>query len=1106
MVIHAARQARRVFCSGALLSSFLTLAAVRAAEVEPPAPEAPQVSPASDAAKKAIAGFQVPTGMTAELVAAEAALANGVCFCFDRRGRIYVAETYRQEHGVEDNRGHMTWVDDDLAARTVEDRLAFFRKHLGERIDEYTKCDDRIRLLTDTDGDGRYEKSTVFADRFNGILDGTGAGLLAHQGDVFYTCIPNLWRLQDTKGAGVADRRTALSTGYGVHVAYRGHDMHGLCLGPDGKLYFSIGDRGFNVLLPDGRRLAFPDRGAVLRCQPDGSELEVVHEGLRNPQELAFDDEGNLFTADNNCDSIDLARWVYIVEGGDSGWRMNYQYLADRGPWNREKLWELPWDGQPAYVLPPLSHISEGPAGLAYDPGVGLPDKYRRHFFLADFRGAAAGSGIHSFALEPQGAAFKIVDREQFFWGVLATDCDFAPDGSFHVLDWVESWEGRGKGRIYRLSNSLAANERGASDSGQLLAANLQAQPLAELIDLLAHADRRVRLAAQFAMVDHGAAAIPSLVQSAAKSEHQPARLHAIWALGMIGRRSPEALTAIQELLTDDTAEVRAQAAKVLGDVRATTAADALIGRLVDDSPRVRLLAALALARLGQRKAVEPALAMLRDNADRDAYLRHGGVMILSTSADVATLLALADDPSSSVRLGALLALRRLRAPQIAKFLNDSSSRLVEEAALAIHDVPIDAAEPELAAILSRPSLSEPALWRALNASFRMGGAKQAAAIVGIAARTDAPLRLRIEALHMLSNWQKPGGRDRVTGAWRPLAPREAEIAETAVQPAITGLLSAPAEIQRLAIQLAGQLDIRTAVAGLAEIVADEKCPATNRAAALQALGHLHFDGLTAVVERAANDAEPTVRAAALQMAARLPAERAMKLLSKALAGDSLGEQQAAMAALAQMKTSAADEQLSNWCDRLIASQVPLGLQLDLIMAATERGTPELRTKLHKYSAKWRPDFLLAQYRECLEGGDAERGRRIALDRVDLSCNRCHKFDEYGGLVGPDLSKIGGKQTRWYLLEAIVQPNRSIAKGFESVLITTEEGQVISGVLRSEDADSLQLIKADGTPVTIAKSNIESRTASASAMPADLAGKLSKSELRDLIEFLSSLK
>ena len=493
-----------------------------------PTPDVPKVAPASDAAAKAIAGFQVPGGMQVELVAAEPALANGVCFCFDGQGHCYVAETFRQARGVEDNREHMTWVDDDLAARTVEDRLAYYQKHLGEHLAEYSRCDDRIRRLEDTDGDGTFDRSSVYADHFNGVLEGTGAGLLAHRGSLYYTCIPNLWKLDDTQGRGLGDRRTILSSGYGVHVAYRGHDMHGLCLGPDGKMYFSIGDRGFNVPLAGGRRLAYPDRGAVLRCWPDGSDLEVVHEGLRNPQELAFDDCGNLFTADNNCDSIDLARWVYIVEGADSGWRMHYQYLADRGPWNHERLWELAHDTQPAWLLPPLAHIADGPAGLAYDPGLGLAEKYRKHFFLVDFRGSPAESGVHSFALQPKGAAFDLVEREKFFWGVLATDCDFAPDGSFHVLDWAESWEGRGKGRIYRLRDPAADNQRARAESRRLLATELGGLAQAELIEMLPHADRRVRLAAQLALADRGTAAIPALAGVATASDSLPARLHAI--------------------------------------------------------------------------------------------------------------------------------------------------------------------------------------------------------------------------------------------------------------------------------------------------------------------------------------------------------------------------------------------------------------------------------------------------------------------------------------------------------------------------------------------------------------------------------------------------
>ena len=199
--------------------------------------------------------------------------------------------------------------------------------------------------------------------------------MLARKDDVWFTCIPGLWKLRDTDGDGRADERTLLHDGYGVHVGFLGHDLHGLRFGPDGRLYFSIGDRGFNVTTADGRTLAVPDTGSVLRCNPDGTELEVFATGLRNPQELAFDEYGNLFTGDNNSDSGDRARWVYVVEGGDSGWRIGYQFIESpnsRGPWNEEKLWYPAFAGQAAYIVPPIANIADGPSGLTYDPGVTL--------------------------------------------------------------------------------------------------------------------------------------------------------------------------------------------------------------------------------------------------------------------------------------------------------------------------------------------------------------------------------------------------------------------------------------------------------------------------------------------------------------------------------------------------------------------------------------------------------------------------------------------------------------------------------------------------------------------------------------------------------------
>ena len=318
----------------------------------------PPIAKASDEGIKAIRSFRVPGGLKAELFAAEPLLANPVAFCVDEKGVVYVAETFRHGDGVTDTRSHMEWLDDDLASRSVADRVAMYKKYLGSKFESFHVQHERVRRVVDRDGDGRADASTVFADGFNDPAAGIGAGVLARKGDVYYTCIPGLWKLRDTRGDGRADERKLLHDGYGVHVGFLGHDLHGLKFGPDGRIYFSIGDRGFNVKTFDGKTLAVPDTGSVLRCNPDGTELEVFATGLRNPQELAFDQFGNLFTGDNNSDSGDRARWVYLVEGGDSGWRIGYQFLETpytRGPWNEEKLWYPSFAGQAAYIVPPIA-------------------------------------------------------------------------------------------------------------------------------------------------------------------------------------------------------------------------------------------------------------------------------------------------------------------------------------------------------------------------------------------------------------------------------------------------------------------------------------------------------------------------------------------------------------------------------------------------------------------------------------------------------------------------------------------------------------------------------------------------------------------------------
>src|SRR6266542_1155858 len=239
---------------GAFIFWLLAAPPARAQHQLSPTPHAePFVAAASKEADLAIKKFEVAPGLKVDLWAAEPMLANPVAFNFDERGRAYVCETFRLGAGVDDIRGLMDWLDEELAARTVDDRLAEMKRHLGDRFPKYSEHSERIRLIEDRDGDGKADHASVFADGFNTPLDGIGAGVLARNGKVWYANIPNLWRLQATNSDGVADSRVSLHYGFGVRVGFLGHDLHGVHFGPDGKIYFSIGDRGSNIRVADGR-------------------------------------------------------------------------------------------------------------------------------------------------------------------------------------------------------------------------------------------------------------------------------------------------------------------------------------------------------------------------------------------------------------------------------------------------------------------------------------------------------------------------------------------------------------------------------------------------------------------------------------------------------------------------------------------------------------------------------------------------------------------------------------------------------------------------------------------------------------------------------------
>lgn len=1122
--------------------------------------------------------FRVAPGLKVDLFAAEPDVQNPVSFCFDGKGRLYLVETFRRRSSVIDIRGHKDWLEADLSFRTVSNRADFFRQQFpingkpGRGLADFNHDgqvdwrdleveSERIRRLEDTDGDGRADKAEVFADGFNSIVSGVAAGVLAQGDDVYFTCIPDLWKLRDSKGTGHADERVRLQSGFGVHIAFGGHDMHGLIFGPDGKLYWSIADRGADTNLFAKIKNPWPgltpellaDSGCVFRCNPDGSELEVVACGLRNPQELAFDEFGNLFTADNNGDGGDKARWHYVVEGADFGWRIGWQWLPKMGPWNSERLWHLEDSNTAAYLLPPLAHIGHGPAGLAYNPGTGLPPEFARHFFLCDFPGS-----VLMWTNIPNGASFKAGPVKNFFGDLGPSDVAFGPDGGVYVSDWFKSFDKSGKGRIYRIHDPATDKSAAVLEVKKLLAEGMNSRSDEELGALLGHRDMRVRLEAQWALTAKKVAVNVKSDSPVLQNTNQLGRVHSIWSTDQINearfellrsvsdvRRPTVALDFVSGTFSHSFASLRSQAADRDPEVRAQVAnalrhlplngSDTFIGMnsikillpmLKDDFPRTRFFAAQSLGKLKSKEAVPALIDLLRTNSDQDHYLRHAAVLALARIGDVPALLAAGNSNSRSVRLGVLLALRRFGSPEVARFLYDADPKIVLEAARAINDAPIPAALPQLAALLSgsrrasaptssagpgkEPSGLTPAatqlefftLRRTLNANFRLGGADNAKALARFAANTTSSELLRVEALEMLADWARPPLRDKIVGLHRPLAPRDGAVAATALQP-LLALISqdAPNSVRLAATRTATALGVKQGDSFAT--LADTALAPEIRAEALNTLALEKSARLPDAFKLALADQSEMVRIAVL----RLPGGADTTTLLATLGKGSMAEKQAALASLATTTDPAADDALMQQLDRLLAGQAEKELQLDILEAAAKRNAPAVKERGQRFEKSRDAKDALAPWRETLFGGNAAAGRRTFIERQDAACLRCHKVNGEGGEVGPELTGIGQKQNREAILESIVFPNKQVAPGFENVVVELKNGKSYAGQVKRETATELDIFSPeDGVLLKLSKQEIKSRDRGLSAMPEELVKLLSKTELRDLVEFLSTVK
>ncbi|MFO0957465.1 MAG: PVC-type heme-binding CxxCH protein [Isosphaeraceae bacterium] len=541
-----------------------------------PPPNAPAQVSAEESARK----LRPAAGLEATLFAAEPLVINPTTIDVDSRGRVWVAEGLNYRHTLHKDQ---------------------------KKFDDA----DAIKILEDTDGDGKADKVTVFADKIFPVPMGIAVEEI-WQGSTYKGCrvyvgnSPDLLVLEDTDGDDKADRRYPLLTGFGGYD--HDHGVHGMTFGPDGKMYLTQGDGGrkvegggkpgqFEVIDRSGRKVFNDQLGSTLRVNRDGTQFEILADRQRNDYETCVNAFGQVFTSDNDDDGNRGSRVIWVMDGGRYGYRTpgSPRHWGEDVPGNVPKL---------------VGTGNGSPCGVAVYEGSLLPREYHGCVLEAE----AGPRVIYAFPLSRKGAAFRteiktlLASEDPWFRPV---DVSTAADGSVFVADWYDAGVGghafrdQTTGRIYRVAPTGHAWKPARPDFGTI----------AGRVAALQSPNVAARDAARRLLIADGQAAVPPLTELFRKGE-PASRARALWILAELAGPAP------------------------------------VIAALKDDDPQIRELAVRILGRDD------------RDNGQVE-YTKPEGKLPPPAQKHLLTLLALAGDPDAGVRRELILALRRMPTSEV---------------------------------------------------------------------------------------------------------------------------------------------------------------------------------------------------------------------------------------------------------------------------------------------------------------------------------------------------------------------------------------------------------------------------------------------------------
>ncbi|RZS97254.1 HEAT repeat domain-containing protein [Cecembia calidifontis] len=1075
-------------------------------------------------------------GLSMSIWAVDSLIVDPISIDIDEFGTLYYTSSGRLGKVEFDIRGHQDWEIESISLQTIEEKRAFLRKELSPERSEINKwlkdynndgshdwrdmleIKESVYRVKDTNGDGLADWSQKMVEDFHEEVTDIAAAVLKFEDDLYVGVGPDFWKLKDKNGDGIMDEKVSLSHGYGIHIGFGAHGMSGATVGPDGRIYWAIGDIGFNGIDKTGKQWRYPNRGVVVRANPDGSDFEVFAMGVRNTHEFVFDDYNNLISVDNDGDHRgESERLVYLVNGSDTGWRINWQFGKYRDPdnntykvWMDEKLYIPRHEGQAAYITPCIINYVNGPTGMLYNPGTALAPRWKNTFFVVEFVGNPARSGIHAFKLKPSGATFELQETEMIQSGMLPTGIAFGPDGALYAADWINGWGNKNYGRIWKIEDEEGKNWEARKETQRLITLDFSKMTDAELEGHLFYEDQRIRRKAQFELAkrgDKGAVVFERVIN---QKDNQLARINAIVGLSQVARtKDMKHAKSLIPLLKDSDPEIRAQAAKWLGDIRYKEAGEFLLALLVDEYPRARFFGAEAIGRVGYKPGFPALVALLERNDNEDAYIRHAASYAMASLDEAEQLMALSNHYSKAVRLGAVLALRRMEHPGIKEFLGDNDEYILTEVARAINDdFSIEEALPELGNLLVKTNFSnEPLIRRAINANLRVGTEQAMQNLIVYMLKPDAPLVLRQEAIDALGTWTKPSVLDRVDGRYRGEVKRDGTLVRTAAKDALMQLLAENQEGLRLsAVNAIGRLAIMPAESKLLALVAQDRS-ASVKTAALQALAKMQSEKTPEAIEKSIADADKSVRVSGLKLLDQLDIDKNLKvsLLMDVIDKRTTEEKQAAILALGKIPVEFSGTAFDRLLDQMGSGKLNQDVLLELTEAVENNAAPSITQKYKEASEKlWKGDAL-ASYQSSLNGGDVILGRRIFFQSQTGQCMRCHAYDDMGGNVGPPMNGIAKKLSRQQLLESLIDPSKRIAPGYGMVTLDLKGDKRAIGILAEENTQTLLVSRGNQPDTLVRKSDVIEMKNAPSSMP-DMKGVLSRREIRDLVAYLATLK